>query len=94
MASVLIRNVDEALHRRLKERAASHRRSLEEEVRELLRVGVASQMTPGRENLADIASRLFGAAHGAELDLPQRGSAPGRAPIDLRGGLGDDGGGA
>ncbi len=94
MASVLIRNVDEALHRRLKERAASHRRSLEEEARELLRVGVASRVAPGRENLADIAGRLFGAAHGAELELPQRGSAPVRAPTDLRDGLGDDRGGA
>ncbi len=94
MASVLIRNVDDALHRRLKERAASHRRSLEEEVRELLRVAVASQAAPGRENLAEIASRLFGASHGAELDLPPRGSAPRRAPIDLGGDLGDDGDGA
>ncbi len=94
MASVLIRNVDEALHRRLKERAASHRRSLEEEARELLRVGVAAQIAPGRENLADIASRLFGDAHGAELDLPQRGSAPRRAPIDLGDGFGDGGDGA
>ena len=83
MASVLIRNVDEALHRRLKERAASHRRSLEEEARELLRVGVASQMAPGRENLADIAIRLFGAVHGAELTIPPRGSAPARPPPDL-----------
>ncbi len=83
MASVLIRNVDEALHQRLKERAASHRRSLEEEARELLRVGVACRGAPGRENLVDIASNLFGAAHGAELSLPPRGGAPARRLPDL-----------
>jgi len=94
MASVLIRNVDEALHRRLKERAASHRRSLEEEARELLRVGVATQMAPGRENLADISCRLFGAAHGAELSLPPRGNAPQRATIDFKQDRDGDGSGA
>lgn len=93
MASLLIRNVDEALHRRLKDRAALHRRSLEEEARDLLRVGVASQAAPGRENLADIASRLFGTAHGADLSLPPRGSAPALAPIDVSTSFGDDGSG-
>jgi plasmid stability protein len=92
MASVLIRDVDDSLHRRLKQRAALHRRSLEEEARELLRLGVASPAEPGRENLADIASRLFGAAHGAELDLPPRGSAPGRVPAALSSGLAEGGG--
>jgi plasmid stability protein len=37
MASLLIRNVDTALHDLLKARAAAHRRSLEEEARVLLR---------------------------------------------------------
>lgn len=85
MASVLIRNVDEALHRRLKASAASHRRSLEEEARELLRAAVARQETSPRENLVDIAQRLFGHEHGADLDLPPRGSAPERTPPDFSG---------
>src|SRR5437868_8353745 len=46
MASVLIRNVDETLHARLKAQAAAHRRSLEEEARELLRAAVARQAMP------------------------------------------------
>jgi plasmid stability protein len=83
MVSVLIRNVDEALHRRPKERTASHRRSVEGETREFLRVGVA-----------DLASRLLGAAHGAELDQSQRGGAPERAPINAGDGLWDVGDGA
>ena len=49
MASVLIRHVDEALHARLKASAAAHRRSLEEETRELLRAAVARQKAPPRE---------------------------------------------
>jgi antitoxin FitA len=60
MASLLIRHVDEALHKRLKASAAAHNRSLEDEARELLRVAVAPQDTTPRENLATLARRLFG----------------------------------
>ena len=81
MASLLIRHVDEALHARLKASAAVHRRSLEEEARELLRVAVARQDAPPRENLAALAQRLFGPAHGAAIDIPPRGSSPGRDPL-------------
>jgi plasmid stability protein len=81
--SLLIRNVDQALHARLKEHAAAHSRSLEEEARELLRAGLARQAATPRENLVDIARRLFGPKHGAELDIPPRGSAPGRKPPDF-----------
>jgi plasmid stability protein len=83
MASLLIRNVNEALHTRLKARAAEHRRSLEEEARELLRAGVARQEAAPRENLVDIARRLFGREHGADLDIPPRGGAPHRPPPDF-----------
>jgi plasmid stability protein len=44
MASLLIRNVDPVLHTRLKESAAAHHRSMEEEeAREALRAGLARQ---------------------------------------------------
>jgi plasmid stability protein len=92
MPSVLIRNVDDALHRCLKERAASHRRSLEEEARELLRLAVASRTTPARENLADSASRLFSAAHGAELILPARGCVATPTSPDFGGDYGGEDG--
>ena len=85
MASLLIRNVDETLHARLKARAAAHHRSLEEEARELLRAAVARQETPARENLAALARRLFGPEHGADLDIPSRGSAPKSIPPDFSG---------
>jgi plasmid stability protein len=83
MASVLIRNVDEILHARLKARATAHHRSLEEEARELLRAAVARQEAPARENIAALARRLFGPEHGADLNLPPRGSAPESIPPDF-----------
>jgi plasmid stability protein len=83
MASLLIRNVDESLHARLKARAAEHRRSLAEEVRELLRTAVALQETASQENLVDLARRLFGPEHGIDLDIPPRGAAPQRPPLKL-----------
>ena len=64
MTSILIRNVDETLHARLKARAAAHRRSLEDEIKELLRGAAARQEAPARENLATLALRLFGPEHG------------------------------
>ena len=85
MVSLLIRNVDEALHDRLKERAAARNRSLEEEARELLRFAIARQAAEPREHLVDVALRLFGPEHGIDLDLPSRGSAPTRPPPDFSG---------
>jgi antitoxin FitA len=79
--TLLIRDVDATLHARLKERAAVHRRSLEEEVRELLRALTAGQ-TPD-ENVVDLARRLFGPKRGADLDIPSRGSASERPPPDF-----------
>jgi len=83
VASLLIRNVDTALHARLKEHAAAHHRSLEEEARELLRTAVARQATSPRENIVDIARRFFGPEHGVVLDIPPRGSAPKSPPPDF-----------
>jgi antitoxin FitA len=83
MTSILIRNVDETLHARLKARAVAHRRSLEDEIKELLRGAVARQEAPARENLATLALRLFGPEHGADLDIPPRGSAPRSNPPDF-----------
>jgi plasmid stability protein len=83
VASLLIRDVDTVLHTRLKASAAVHQRSLEEEVRELLRTAVARQHAPARENLVALAKRLFGPEHGADLAIPPRGAAPGRVPPDF-----------
>jgi plasmid stability protein len=85
MASVLIKNVDAVLFSRLKASAATHRRSLEEEARELPRAAVARQETPPRENLVTLARRLLGSDHRADLEIPPRGSAVESCPPDCRG---------
>ena len=86
MASLLIRNVDPALHARLKQRATAHRRSLEEEARELLRSAVARPLPPEPDlSLADLALTFFGPEHGVELEIPPRDAAQDRPPPDFSG---------
>jgi len=74
MASITIRNLDESLKRRLRIRAAGHGRSMEEEVREILRQTIGAPPPP--ENLGDAIHRRFAALGGVELDLPPREPMP------------------
>ena len=76
MASITIRNLDDDVKTRLRVRAAEHSRSMEEEVRIILREAVGR----GRNtrNLAEIARAHFGPANGVDLELPPR--EPGREP--------------
>lgn len=75
MASITIRNIDEALKARLRVRAAERGRSMEEEARTILRHSLLGEEEPAT-NLADLAGELFGLEHGIDLDLPERGPAP------------------
>lgn len=71
MASITIRNLDNALKERLRVRAARHGRSMEDETREILRVALAE----GRHsapNLAEVLRRRFADIGGVELELPPR----------------------
>ena len=70
MASITIRNLDEALKRSLRVRAAEHGRSIEEEVRAILRAAVAAPEAPG--DLGRRIDRRFAGLGGVELDLPAR----------------------
>jgi plasmid stability protein len=83
MTSVLVRNVDPALHARLKARAEAHHRSLEEEVRVLLQAGVVRQEPGGKPDLVALAGELFGRGKGVELELPSRSGALDRPPPDF-----------
>ncbi|WP_299820239.1 plasmid stabilization protein [uncultured Jannaschia sp.] len=74
MASITIRNLDDALKRRLRMRAAEHGRSMEEEVREILRRSVGR--SPSRANLGERIHRRFAAIGGVELELPPREPMP------------------
>jgi plasmid stability protein len=74
MASITIRNLDEAVKRRLRMRAAEHGRSMEEEARDILRRAVGGAPAPA--NLGEAIHRRFAALGGAELDMPPREPMP------------------
>lgn len=71
MASITIRNIDDALKERLRIRAATHGRSMEEEARLILKQAVGGISGPG---LLALSKELFGGDKGVELDLPSRHS--------------------
>ena len=66
MASITIRNLDDALKKRLRIRAAEHDRSMEDEVREILRTALSGQNQPPL-NLADAIRKRFGPLGGVDL---------------------------
>ncbi len=71
MASIVIRDLDDALKQRLRLHAARHGRSMEEAVRDILRTALAAE---GRQpaNLADAIRRRFAPLGGVDLELPPR----------------------
>ena len=79
MATMTIRNVDDALKARLRIRAAHHGRSMEEEARDILRAALAENARPP-SLLHSIRSRL--PEGGVDLEIPAREAAP--DPLDLR----------
>ena len=74
MASITIRSLDDRLKTRLRIRAAEHGRSMEEEVRQILRqvIGLPAE----DRNLGEVIHRRFAAIGGVELDLPDRDPMP------------------
>jgi antitoxin FitA len=80
VASITIRKLDDRLKSQLKQRAAQHGRSMEEEARMILRESLGRERP---KNAADIALELFGPKRGFKLDLPPR--APFRLPPDFSG---------
>jgi len=71
MASITIRNLEDDLKGRLRVRAARHGRSMEDEVRHILRVALA-ETTSEPANLAEAIRRRFGPLGGVELNIPPR----------------------
>jgi plasmid stability protein len=74
MASITIRNLDDAVKQRLRMRAAEHGRSMEEEARDILRRAVGR--THPSANLGETIHRRFAALGGLEPDLPPREPMP------------------
>lgn len=71
MTTVTIRNVDDALKQRLRLRAATHGRSMEDEARDILRT-VLSVESSRSGNLAETIRRRVAALGGVELEITPR----------------------
>lgn len=75
MAQVVVRQLEEDVKLRLKRRAESHGRSMEEEVREILRNAVRTKSRPAAGLGSRIAARFR--TTGLEAELPElREQAP------------------
>lgn len=83
MATLVIRNVADSVHARLKAQAAAHGRSMEEEARQLLRRGLADDSQAPALGFGDAVRALFEPLGGAELPEIERG--PMEDPIDFTG---------
>jgi antitoxin FitA len=66
MAQLIVRNLDDSVKRKLQRRAARHGRSMEEEVRDILRDAVRNEGKP-RKGLGTEIAELF---KGIELEEP------------------------
>ena len=71
MASITIRRLEDATKERLRVRASSHGRSMEEEARQILRLALTAKGVTGR-NLGESIRRRFQALGGVELAIPPR----------------------
>ena len=71
MASITIRNLDNDVKTRLRVRAASNGRSMEEEVRRILAEAVERNTAPA-QGLGTALHELFKPFGGVELELPPR----------------------
>ncbi len=80
MASITIRRLDDAVKEQLRARASRHGRSMEEEAREILRVGLAQREDTGA-NWVESIRRRVAAVGGVELSIPPR--EPMREPPDF-----------
>lgn len=80
MASITIRNLDDALKRKLRLRAAHRNTSMEDEARDILRTVLAEEPSQSG-SLADAIRRRIAPLGGVELSQPRRG--PMRNPPDF-----------
>ncbi len=79
MASLSIRDLDDAVREKLRIRAARHGRSMEAEVRDILTDAVAED-APGIDLFSALTDR-FTRLGGVELDLPIRSTPPRAASL-------------
>lgn len=82
MPSITIRNIDKSLKERLRVRAAQHGRSMEEEVRSILKETFATESVRPEKGLADIVRVRFAPING--IELPEIPREPLRTPVDFK----------
>lgn len=80
MAVMTIRNIDDAIKKRLRVRAAINGRSMEDEARDILRSALSTD-DPRPRNLAQAIHERFGALGGVDLPASPREAI--RPPVDL-----------
>jgi plasmid stability protein len=66
MAQVIVRNIEDSVKRKLQRRAAKHARSMEEEIRDILRNAVKDDGKPEK----GLGTRIAECFRGIELDEP------------------------
>ncbi|HLW71001.1 MAG TPA: hypothetical protein VKS22_10295 [Candidatus Binataceae bacterium] len=71
MSSITIRNLEDSVKSKLRLRAARHGRSMEEEVRHILRTTLAAK--PSSADLFEAIRRRISPTGGVELQIPERG---------------------
>jgi plasmid stability protein len=80
MAVMTIRNIDDAIKKRLRVRAAVNGRSMEDEARDILRSALSTD-DPRPRNFAHAIHERFAALGGVEL--PEMPREPIRHPVDF-----------
>ncbi len=80
MAVMTIRNIDDAIKKRLRVRAAVNGRSMEDEARDILRSALSTD-DPRPRNLGQAIHERFGPLGGVDLpDVPRESIRP---PVDF-----------
>jgi antitoxin FitA len=81
MATLVIRNIEDTLRDRLKEQAKAHRRSMEEEARQILRQSLAAAPCGRSQAFGQAMRSIFEPLGG--LDLPEVPRESPREPPDF-----------
>jgi len=85
MPTLVIRNIDDDLHARLKASAKERGRSMEADVRARLRESLAAENPASGQTLGEAVRAVFGPLGGVEFELPERGEFMERDPPDFSG---------
>ena len=70
MAQLVVRNLEAGIKLRLQRRAKRHGRSMEEEVRDILRTALVVKKAPSEEGAGTQLAKVF-AGIGIDFDIPE-----------------------